>query len=129
MDAFGKNTQPIKRQTLDSICESAHCPVLVTKSRDRFTPSAQPFFANRRFGVFLENINYLQKLVTSTSRHGYFTGPTGSGKTSTPYTSLQEIATKYVNVIIVEDPVEYVLPRITRTWLLSRTRSRKAFYK
>ena len=44
-----------------------------------------------------------------------FTGPTGSGKTSTLYTSLQAIAQEHVNVVTVEDPVEYVLPRITQT--------------
>lgn len=44
-----------------------------------------------------------------------FTGPTGSGKTSTLYTSLQEIATDSVNIVTVEDPVEYVLPGITQT--------------
>jgi len=44
-----------------------------------------------------------------------FTGPTGSGKTSTLYTSLQAIATEKVNVTTVEDPVEYVLSNITQT--------------
>lgn len=44
-----------------------------------------------------------------------FTGPTGSGKTSTLYTSLQAIATESVNIVTVEDPVEYVLPDITQT--------------
>jgi type II secretory ATPase GspE/PulE/Tfp pilus assembly ATPase PilB-like protein len=44
-----------------------------------------------------------------------FTGPTGSGKTSTLYTSLQSIATDSVNIVTVEDPVEYVLPGITQT--------------
>ncbi len=44
-----------------------------------------------------------------------FTGPTGSGKTSTLYTSLQTIATESVNIVTVEDPVEYVLPQITQT--------------
>jgi type II secretory ATPase GspE/PulE/Tfp pilus assembly ATPase PilB-like protein len=44
-----------------------------------------------------------------------FTGPTGSGKTSTLYTSLQAIATENVNVTTVEDPVEYVLSNITQT--------------
>jgi type II secretory ATPase GspE/PulE/Tfp pilus assembly ATPase PilB-like protein len=38
------------------------------------------------------------------------TGPTGSGKTSTLYTSLQSVAKEDVNVVTVEDPVEYVLP-------------------
>jgi type II secretory ATPase GspE/PulE/Tfp pilus assembly ATPase PilB-like protein len=43
------------------------------------------------------------------------TGPTGSGKTSTLYTSLQAIATPSVNIVTVEDPVEYLLPGITQT--------------
>ncbi len=43
------------------------------------------------------------------------TGPTGSGKTSTMYTSLQTIATDSVNIVTVEDPVEYLLPGITQT--------------
>ncbi len=35
------------------------------------------------------------------------TGPTGSGKSTTLYTALQEVAKPTVNVITVEDPVEY----------------------
>jgi len=48
------------------------------------------------------------------------TGPTGSGKTSTLYTSLQKIATQSVNVVTVEDPIEYSLPGITQTQLNQR---------
>jgi type II secretory ATPase GspE/PulE/Tfp pilus assembly ATPase PilB-like protein len=44
-----------------------------------------------------------------------FTGPTGSGKTSTLYTSLQAISEESKNITTVEDPVEYVLPSITQT--------------
>lgn len=44
-----------------------------------------------------------------------FTGPTGSGKTSTLYTSLKQLAHESVNVVTVEDPAEYVLPGITQT--------------
>lgn len=44
-----------------------------------------------------------------------FTGPTGSGKTSTLYTTLQAIAAEAVNIVTVENPVEYVLPGITQT--------------
>jgi type II secretory ATPase GspE/PulE/Tfp pilus assembly ATPase PilB-like protein len=42
------------------------------------------------------------------------TGPTGSGKTSTLYTSLQTLATEFVNIITIENPVEYVLSSITQ---------------
>lgn len=42
------------------------------------------------------------------------TGPTGSGKTTTLYAALQEIATSDVNITTVEDPVEYELAGITQ---------------
>ena len=42
------------------------------------------------------------------------TGPTGSGKTTTLYAALTEVATEEINVTTVEDPVEYELPGITQ---------------
>ncbi|MBT4837139.1 MAG: Flp pilus assembly complex ATPase component TadA [Methylococcales bacterium] len=42
------------------------------------------------------------------------TGPTGSGKTTTLYTSLQKINTPGKNIITVEDPVEYQLDGINQ---------------
>ena len=38
------------------------------------------------------------------------TGPTGSGKTTTLYSSLQRLATPDVNVCTIEDPIELVVP-------------------
>jgi general secretion pathway protein E len=43
------------------------------------------------------------------------TGPTGSGKTTTLYASLQRIDTSTTNVLTVEDPIEYELPGIGQT--------------
>ncbi|QEO09221.1 GspE/PulE family protein [Protaetiibacter larvae] len=42
------------------------------------------------------------------------TGPTGSGKSTTLYTTLNEVAKPEINVITVEDPVEYRLPGINQ---------------
>ena len=42
------------------------------------------------------------------------TGPTGSGKTSTLYATLQLLATDKVNIVTLEDPVEYNLSNITQ---------------
>lgn len=42
------------------------------------------------------------------------TGPTGSGKTTTLYAALREIATGEVNIMTVEDPVEYEIKGITQ---------------
>lgn len=43
------------------------------------------------------------------------TGPTGSGKTTTLYSSLQHIDKAKLNVSTVEDPIEYHLDGITQT--------------
>lgn len=42
------------------------------------------------------------------------TGPTGSGKTTLLYAALRELATGDVNIMTVEDPVEYELPGLTQ---------------
>ena len=44
----------------------------------------------------------------------WVTGPTGSGKTTTLYAALQEVNTRELNVITIEDPVEYQLPTISQ---------------
>jgi len=42
------------------------------------------------------------------------TGPTGSGKTSTLYAALGELAESGKNVVTIEDPVEYWLPGVSQ---------------
>ena len=82
----------------------------------RLLPRENPFsnnlhglgFSERTLSIYERWLRQPQGLII-------ITGPTGSGKTSTLYTSLQMIATEQVNVVTVEDPVEYVLPNITQT--------------
>lgn len=42
------------------------------------------------------------------------TGPTGSGKSTTLYATLNEVSRPEVNIVTVEDPVEYRIPRINQ---------------
>jgi type II secretory ATPase GspE/PulE/Tfp pilus assembly ATPase PilB-like protein/CheY-like chemotaxis protein len=42
------------------------------------------------------------------------TGPTGSGKTTTLYAALRELAARPINIMTVEDPIEYELAGITQ---------------
>ena len=42
------------------------------------------------------------------------TGPTGSGKTTTLYSTLRQLATPEVNVCTIEDPIELVEPRFNQ---------------
>ncbi|MBW3648985.1 MAG: Flp pilus assembly complex ATPase component TadA [Actinobacteria bacterium] len=48
------------------------------------------------------------------------TGPTGSGKSTTLYATLNEINDTGVNIVTVEDPVEYQLPGISQVPINAR---------
>ncbi|MFO7602757.1 MAG: GspE/PulE family protein [Gammaproteobacteria bacterium] len=51
-----------------------------------------------------------QKMVSQPHGIILVTGPTGSGKTTTLYTTLKQLARSEVNVCTVEDPIEMVVP-------------------
>ena len=61
------------------------------------------------------NLTQLNQLIRKP--HGIFlaTGPTGSGKTTTLYSAIQAIHTPDVNIITVEDPIEYDLDGIRQS--------------
>jgi type IV pilus assembly protein PilB len=50
------------------------------------------------------------------------TGPTGSGKTTTLYSLLSKINTPRVNILTLEDPVEYQIPGITQVQINPQAR-------
>ncbi len=81
----------------------------------RLLPRENPFSGLEQLGFSPSKLELYTSWLKQPQGMIILTGPTGSGKTSTLYNSLQAIATENVNVVTVEDPVEYVLPRITQT--------------
>jgi general secretion pathway protein E len=61
------------------------------------------------------NLRTLRNLIKRP--HGFFlaTGPTGSGKTTTLYAAIHEIQSPDINIITVEDPIEYELVGIRQS--------------
>ena len=57
----------------------------------------------------------LRSLLTNRAGILVVTGPTGSGKTTTLYGALRELADGQVNIMTVEDPIEYDMPEISQT--------------
>ncbi|KGX93475.1 type II secretion system protein E [Pontibacillus halophilus JSM 076056 = DSM 19796] len=60
------------------------------------------------------NQKKLMNLIEQPSGLVLITGPTGSGKSSTLYASLNHLNTEDVNIITIEDPVEYQLEGINQ---------------
>ncbi|MBO9997479.1 MAG: type II/IV secretion system protein [Cyanobacteria bacterium SID2] len=80
----------------------------------RLLPRNNPFssldtlgFPDRSLQIYRRWLRQPQGLIV-------IAGPTGSGKSSTLYTSLQSLPTHEVNVVTIEDPIEYVSPNMTQ---------------
>jgi len=59
-------------------------------------------------GLANEDLTTWQNMVENPNGIVLVTGPTGSGKTTTLYSSLKQLATPEVNVCTIEDPIEMV---------------------
>lgn len=58
-------------------------------------------------GFSKTNLALFDKLIRVTNGVILVTGPTGSGKTTTLYTMIEEIISPEINIVTIEDPVEY----------------------
>ncbi|MFC1505102.1 type II secretion system ATPase GspE [Thermodesulfobacteriota bacterium] len=65
-------------------------------------------------GLAPDRLNLLEELVTSPNGIILVTGPTGSGKTTTLYAVLSSINKPDINIITIEDPVEYQINGISQ---------------
>jgi type II secretory ATPase GspE/PulE/Tfp pilus assembly ATPase PilB-like protein/CheY-like chemotaxis protein len=65
-------------------------------------------------GLATHELNLLHRLLGHREGMVLVTGPTGSGKTTTLYAALNELKTGTVNIVTVEDPVEYDVAGISQ---------------
>lgn len=77
--------------------------------------------------ISLENLGLQGKAFEQLSRniikpHGIIIscGPTGSGKTTTLYAIIKKVSTTKVNIITLEDPVEYEIPGINQCQVIPK---------
>lgn len=67
-----------------------------------------------QLGLGIEDMAVFDKLLRRPNGIILLTGPTGSGKTTTLYAMLRELNKPNINIITVEDPVEYSLEGINQ---------------
>jgi type II secretory ATPase GspE/PulE/Tfp pilus assembly ATPase PilB-like protein len=68
-----------------------------------------------QIGLDDDALNTLKMIIAKPEGLVLVTGPTGSGKTTTLYSVLNHINTESVNIMTLEDPVEYPLALIRQT--------------
>lgn len=73
---------------------------------------AQMLYSLEKLGFSKRDLKILETLIQRPHGIIFVTGPTGSGKTTTLYASLNRINTKERKIITIEDPIEYEMPGI-----------------
>lgn len=71
--------------------------------------------AMEKLGLSEENLNLMRLMLARPEGIILVTGPTGSGKTTTLYSVLNHINTEKVNIMTMEDPVEYPMAMIRQS--------------
>jgi len=71
-------------------------------------------YSTKELGLLDDDYVLFQKLIKSPHGIILVTGPTGSGKTTTLYASISSINSEEINIITVEDPVEYQLNGVSQ---------------
>jgi len=108
----------VKGRTIDfrvSIMPSIHGEDAVIRILDKEQLNAA--FRSLRLDVLgfsPADLRKLRKYITEPYGMVVATGPTGSGKTTTLYAALSEIASPEDKIITIEDPVEYQIPSIVQ---------------
>ena len=73
-----------------------------------------------RMGFAPAELARIEQLLEAREGLILVTGPTGSGKTTTLYAALRKLKQRGVNIVTVEDPIEYRLPGIVQVQVHER---------
>jgi general secretion pathway protein E len=73
-----------------------------------------------QLGMNAATLAQMDRLIREPHGIVLVTGPTGSGKTTTLYAALSRLDTAALNVMTVEDPIEYALDGISQTQVNAR---------
>ncbi|MEZ0327803.1 MAG: GspE/PulE family protein [Fimbriimonas sp.] len=94
-----------------SVVPSHHGPRMVIRILDQVRGLKQL----NELGLSRENLKLFRHLITRPYGMFLVTGPTGSGKTTTLYAALIEVRDASINVITVEDPIEYEIDGVSQS--------------
>ena len=80
----------------------------------RFLEKSHELLNTTSIGLEGEHLAQFEDLLANTNGVILIAGPTGSGKSTTMYTMISKLNTESVNLVTLEDPIEYDLPGINQ---------------
>jgi len=80
----------------------------------RLLNKSASLFELSQLGMDRQQLETVEELITTSHGIILVTGPTGSGKTTTLYAILSRINSPDINIITIEDPVEYKLKGVNQ---------------
>ena len=93
-----------------SILPTAHGEKIVIRILDKSSLTA----SMDQMGMDTDTLSKFKKAIDAPHGMILVTGPTGSGKTTTLYSVLQELNSPQYNIVTVEDPIEYELAGVNQ---------------
>ena len=109
----GRFTMQVDDDELDlrvSVLPTRHGEAVELRILNRETT----FITLDRLGMQSEQLQDLEGLIAQPNGITFFTGPTGSGKTTSLYATLANLNDEQRKIVTIEDPVEYQIRGITQ---------------
>ena len=88
----------------------------------RLLDKAAPIYDLDKLGLSQGNRERLERIIKRPQGIFLLTGPTGSGKTTTLYAILNQLNNEQVNIVTIEDPVEYQIAGLTQVQVNPRAK-------
>ena len=116
----GRTLTQVKGKEIDiraSTLPTVHGEKNMLRLLDREAQHSSP----EELGFSGENLEKFNALLSNASGVILLVGPTGSGKSSTMFSMLSQLNTEEVNIVTLEDPVEYKIEGINQVQVNEKT--------
>ena len=116
----GRTITSIKGKEVDiraSTLPTVYGEKIMLRLLDRESQEAVP----EKLGYYGANLDKLNSLLTNRAGVILLVGPTGSGKSSTMFAMLSQLNTEEVNIVTLEDPVEYKIDGVNQVQVNEKT--------
>ena len=116
----GRANIRLKKQDIDlriNTLPTIHGETVVVRLLDK----NEALFDPRGIGLEGDNLDKYNKLIRANNGMVLIVGPTGSGKSSTMYTMIRQLNTDSVNLVTLEDPVEYNIDGVNQVQINEKT--------